>query len=711
MATTQFEPTDARRAFPCWDEPDMKAVFALTLVVPRGAVAVSNSPELRREPVPGRPDVERVVFAETIPMSTYLVAFVVGPLETTGPMDVDGVPIRVVHVPGKGELAQFALEVASFCLRWFREYYDIPYPGQKLDLVALPDFAFGAMENLGCVTFREVLVLVDPERASQPELQAVVDVIAHELAHMWFGDLVTMRWWNGIWLNEAFATFMEMKATDAFRPDWKRFVSFGLSRSAALDVDALDTTRSIEYEVVTPQDAEGMFDLLTYEKGAAVLWMLESWLGEERFREGIRLYLRRHGFSNTETTDLWDAIEEATGEPVRRIMDSWIFQGGFPLVEVRREGDDIVFSQQRFRYLHADDGTRWSIPLVFRDVSGEKRALLEGDSVRVRSPHDGWIVVNSGASGFYRVGRSVDSASALVAEGRLQPLERYAVVDDSWALLSAGRSTCGEYLELLRGFVTEDDLAVWQRIVATLRHLDRLVPDDSRPAWQSFVRDLVRPALERSGDPADGEEDRQRQLRASLFEALGVLGADEEVRRRARQIVYGEETVDPDLEGAAVAVVADGGSHRDWEYFVDRHRGAATPQEEIRYLYALADFPEDELVARTCRMTLTDEVRTQNAPYLLRRALTNRRHGRLAWEFVRSEWERIVDRFPSNSIVRMLEGVRSLDTPELAEDVFSFFAERDVPQGRLILAQHLEKLRVNLEMRRREAANLAESLG
>ena len=306
-------------------------MFAITLVVDEDLHAVSNAAIESDEVLDGQ---RRVRFADTMTMSTYLVAFIVGPLEATEPVDVDGTPLRLVCPPGKLHLTAFALEVGDFSLRYLADYFGIPYPGDTIDLVAIPDFAFGAMENLGCVTFRETLLLVDPEHATQAELQNVVDVIAHELAHMWFGDLVTMKWWNGIWLNEAFATFMELKVTDAFRPEWERWVSFGLARSTAFDTDALQTTRPIEYPVVSPADAEGMFDVLTYEKGAAVVRMLEQYLGEDEFRAGIRNYMANHQYGNTETTDLWDAIEEATGEPVRRIMDSWIFQGGHPIVSV-----------------------------------------------------------------------------------------------------------------------------------------------------------------------------------------------------------------------------------------------------------------------------------------------------------------------------------------------------------------------------------------
>ena len=290
IATTQMESTDCRRAFPCWDEPDFKAAFGITLVIDPVLTAVSNGPEVERSERPGGKVAIR--FADTMVMSTYLVAFVVGPLEATDPVDVDGIPLRVVHVPGKAHLAGFGLDVGAFCLRWFQDYYGIPYPGDKVDLLALPDFAAGAMENLGAITFRENALLVDPATATVDEQMRVADVVAHELAHMWFGDLVTMRWWNGIWLNEAFATFMELIACNAYRPDWDRWTLFGLERSAAFETDSLASTRPVEYPVLSPSDCEGMFDVLTYQKGGALLRMLEQFLGEEPFRAGVSHYLK-----------------------------------------------------------------------------------------------------------------------------------------------------------------------------------------------------------------------------------------------------------------------------------------------------------------------------------------------------------------------------------------------------------------------------------
>ncbi len=724
IACTQFEATDARRAFPCWDEPDCKAIFAITLVIDDELTAVSNAAPVADEPLDGGR--RRVRFADTMTMSTYLVAVIVGPLDTTDPIDVAGTPTRLVYPPGKGHLTSFGTEVADYSLRYLADYFDLPYPGDSLDLVAIPDFAFGAMENVGCVTFRETLLLADPDHATQGELQNVVDVIAHELAHMWFGNLVTMRWWNGIWLNEAFATFMELKVTDAFRPEWERWVGFGLSRSTAFDTDALESTRPIEYPVVSPHDAEGMFDVLTYEKGAAVVRMLEQYLGEDRFRAGIRKYMAAHRYGNTETTDLWDAIEEASGEPVRRIMDSWIFQGGHPIVSVSASDDSrtLHLSQDRFAYLpDPADATRWAVPLQlrYRTTSGATQtmtALLDGDTLDI--PLDEpveWVVANAEGHGFYRVRLSAPLRAAIMpqAHADLSDVERYALVDDTWASVLAGTTSAAEFLALAETFAIESDISVWRRLLAGLDQLERLLEGSARTALQARVRALVRPALERLGwEGRDGDTDRERELRGALIGALAVLGADEEAQRRVAELFarYRADaaSVEANVAAAVVRATAALAGPAELDELIDGFRNGATPQEEQRFLYALADVREPELMQRVLELAMTPEVRTQNAPFLIGACIANRDNSARAWKLVHERWDEMNERFPSNSIVRMLHGIRAVSDHALAIDVEAFVAEHPVPQAKQTLLQHLERMRVSVAFRDREAERLAADL-
>ncbi|MET0458320.1 MAG: M1 family metallopeptidase [Ilumatobacteraceae bacterium] len=720
IATTQMQATDCRRAFPCWDEPDFKAVFATTLVIDPALLAVSNGPEVERTERPGGKVAVR--FADTMIMSTYLVAFVVGPLEATEAVDVDGIPLRVVHVPGKGHLVGSGLDVGAFALRWFQEYYGIPYPSDKVDLLALPDFAAGAMENLGCITFRESLLLVDPATSTQAEQQNIADVVAHELAHMWFGDLVTMRWWNGIWLNEAFATFMELAACDAYRPDWGRWTLFGLERSAAFETDSLASTRSVEYEVRSPQDCEGMFDVLTYQKGGALLRMLEQYLGVEAFRQGVSHYLRLHQYANTETNDLWDGIEATSGQPVRRMMDSWIWQPGYPLVAAAVEGDELVLSQQRFAFdtetLDADAApTTWLVPIHVRTGGAVQTVLLEADEARLPLTDPlAPIVVNAGGHGFFRVAYSNELRDRLSSDvlAGLDTLERYNLVDDAWNEVVAGRLPAADFLRFVEGFVAERELAVWQSIVLGLRGLGRLLDDDAYPAFQARVRTLVAPVVADLGEPVEGEDDLRGKLRGLLVATLAIQGDDGPTKARAAELFDRSEaapgTVDPELVAAATSIVAAGGADAVYERMLQGYRTAATPQDQLRLLYALAEFDDESLILRTCELAMSGEIKTQNAPFVLRMCIGNRRQGATAWTFVRQHWAEANAMFPTNTIVRMIDTVRTLTDEVVAADVQAFFAEHPIEQAAKTLDQVLERQRVNTALRARERERFATAL-
>jgi puromycin-sensitive aminopeptidase len=726
LAVTQFEATEARRAFPCWDEPAFKAVFQVTLIIANGLQAISNTGVVSEEPLPATGK-KAVRFAPTIRMSTYLLAFVIGKLEATAGEIVNGVPIRIWAVPGKAHLSPFAHQVAAFSLRFFQDYYGIPYPGDKLDLIAIPDFAFGAMENLGAITFRETALLVDEATATHGELERVADVVAHEIAHMWFGDLVTMAWWNGLWLNEAFATFMEMMAVDAWKPEWDRWTTFGVSRAAALLVDGLWSSRAIEFPVTAPKDAEAMFDVLTYEKGGAVLRMLEQHLGPLVFRAGVHKYLADHQFDNAETTDLWKALGEASGQPIPAMMDGWIFRAGYPMLTVRVEdgGDALTLSQRRFTYLPGSEEPRdlWRTPLTLRvRANGEVRTvqrLLAASEERVTLPGPvEWVVANAGGHGFYRVRYAGDLLRPLLAKPReiLAPIERFNLIADAWASTLAGIAPVQEFLDLTARFVGETDRNVWTVFLGACAYLRRVIRPENQPGLEALVRDRLEPAVRRLGwTPGPDEGELVRQLRGELLRAMGTLGNDGAVQATARNL-HGKTrddlaALDPNIASAVIPVLAVAGGPAEYDLFVERFKTAQTPQEEQRYLYALTAFRQPALLQRTLRMTVSGEVRTQDAPFLVRSLLLNVDGRELAWSFVKEHWDRMERLYPSQSgLRRMCEGVIGLATPALEADVRAFFASRGTSLGGRTLDQYLEQLRIAVSFRERAGAELSASL-
>jgi puromycin-sensitive aminopeptidase len=728
LAATQFEATDARRAFPCWDEPDFKAVFSSTLVIDPALSAVSNTRPVAEYREGGK---KVVTFADTIPIPTYLVAFVVGELESTDPVWVGATPLRIWCVPGKRRLTRFAQAIATASLRFFEAYYGLPYPGDKLDLLAIPDFAAGAMENLGAITFRETALLVDEAQATHAELERIADVVAHENAHMWFGDLVTMSWWNGIWLNEAFATFMEMLAVDAWKPEWKRWDTFGVSRAAAFAVDGLWATRPVEYEVRAPKDADAMFDVLTYEKGASVLRMLEQYLGPEVFRAGIRDYLRTHAYGNADTRDLWAALGRAAARDIPGLMETWIFRPGFPLVSVRREGEELVLAQQRFTYLPEppefipglEGGTAgcWQVPIQLRFLGSQRPAretlLLTEVEARVAWPVGATaVLVNEGGHGFYRVRYAPDLLDVLLHRlDELTAIERFNLVSDAWAAAQAGLLPLTDYLELATRFHAERHRNVWTMLLASLGTLARLVTPEDRPRLEAYVRHLVAPAVADLGwAPRAGEDELTRQLRGDLLRALGTLGNDHGVQARAATL-YSEAledpgAVDPNVLPALIAVLAHAGDHARYEAFLRRFRTASTPQEEQRYLYALAGFQVPDLLRQTLERTVNGEIRTQDGPFVVRAVLYNVMGRELAWEFVKSRWDQLDRLFPKHGLRRMCEGLVALATPELEQDVHAFVRARGLHLGGRTLEQYLEQLRVAVRLREREGRALGEYL-
>ncbi len=714
LACTQFQATDARRAFPCWDEPDFKAVFAVTLVIPPDLLAVANSAEIARVP---RDDGKVVVhFADSIPMSTYLVAFVVGPLEATEPVDVDGIPLRVVHAPGRGDTTAFALEVGAACLRWFADFYGIPYPGDKCDFIAIPDFAAGAMENLGAVTFRESSLLVDPATTSQDELQEAAETIAHELAHMWFGDLVTMRWWEGIWLNEAFATLMSLLALDALKPEWDVWLGFTADRAGAMSLDALQATRPVEFPVGPPEEADEMFDPLTYMKGCAVLRMLQQYLGAETFRAGVNAYLSRHRFGNTETADLWHSLAEAGGEPVGEIMEGWIHRGGFPRIDVALDDPGSVRLAQR-RFLYLGDGEeieRWQVPVLIRTGTGVERTLLTAQEATLPVPAPArFVVINAGAHGFYRTSYGDGPGAVLRARlGELSGAERLALLDDTLALMLAGDTAAAGFLDLAAAYRDEEEYHVWRVLVRGLDEIDRIAGEEELAALRARVRDLLAPVAVRLGPAStSGEPDLRRKLRGLLLEARGRLGRDPAAVEQGRRIVEAETgSSDPELEAAALELVAAVGDTADYETFVARYRRESDPVLKDRYRRALTRLPDPALAVETFAMTLDGRIPKQDGPGAAIDLLRNPAAGAAVWEQFTARWEQVKAVYPPPTMAMSLYGLPYLSWPHLLQDARRFLESRHVPAGERLKWRMLELQEARVRFRLREAPRLGAYL-
>ena len=665
IGTTQFESTDARRAFPCFDEPEFKSVFSLSLKVKKELFTVSNSSikEISE-------DGEKLTyhFNDSMKMSTYLVAFIMGPFEATDEIDVDGTPLRIVYPEGKGELAKFALDVGEFSLKYFTNYFGRPYPGDKLDMIAIPDFASGAMENLGCITYREALLLV-----------------------------------NENWLNEAFATFMATKAVDVFNKDWKRWVQFGIERSAAFDVDSLHSTRPIEFEVISPDDASAMFDLLTYEKGGAVLRMLEQYVGEDQFRDGIRSYLKKHEYSNTETSDLWDSIEEFSAIPVRETMNTWIFQPGYPRIKFNSNDKKLEISQETFKYDNVDNEFIWKIPVEVVSESNHEKILLENNKLLTDLNLDSFRYGNKNSNGFYRSEYSEDILTNQIFNNleNLNELEKFSLIDDLWSSVTSNNNNINTFYELCMMLNLDNSIDLQSLIVSTFGVGKRYANEKNKEKMIKIINSYLENLLKNIGSEYHEKEDvKTTELRALIFRGLGITCENTKYIDTAKNLyskyLSDKNSVEPNLAASAIAVIAQNGDKELHTEFFEKYTSTQIPQEKIRFLFSLTEFKSNDLIKETLKLSLSEKIKNQDAPYLIATAIRNYRHTNTAWNFVEQNWEKINKIFPNNTIPRMFGGIKSVSDKELAERI-SLFDKNPVPQGQKTIDQNLEKMKINLK--------------
>ncbi len=725
---SQCEASDARAIFPCFDEPRFKASLTWTVRTDPGLQVITNGPlrSLRRR---GRECWHR--FAPTRPIPTYLAAVTIGDYEATPPERIGRVPCRVVCGRGKLPHTAFARAVTRFCLPWYERYFGHRFPFRKLDQVAVPGFDAGAMENAGAVFYRQGLLLMQPGTTSWAAEKRIAEVVAHELAHMWFGNLVTLAWWDDLWLNEAFATWVAYRAVDRWQPEWRLWDDTLEARQAAMAVDALCNTHAIYAPVDSPAAATEMFDLITYEKGCAVLRMAEQFLGAPAFTAGLRRYMRKHAYANAEGADLWAALGQSTGQPVAELMQSWIMQPGLPLVTLSTEpgsgGRRLRLTQRRFfahpRPASTPDPARWQIPLLLRwadaDGAHQRRLLLTEpeQSVELPAPAE-WCFPNADAVGFFRVQLEPPLLDALVGAGlaHLRPAERVALLEDQWALVHAGLARSDQFMRVLAALHDEADHVVTRAMAARLSYLDNfLVDDQARPRFAQFVRELVAAPWASLGWEGAADEAPQRSSRrATLVHLLGHVGQDPEIQRRAlalcRREMADPRAVHPDLAPVVIHLAARTGDRGRLDQFVRtylaRRRMRLAPELQARYLHALARFEEPRAVDRVLRLCLDGTVPQDQLRLLLSPLLHGRSTGRRAWAFIKQHWTELMPLVGDMALPRLVESVGNLPL-DLRDDVERFFTAHPVPAAQRAVHKALEALDLRRELWRREAAHLS----
>jgi aminopeptidase N len=706
---TQFEATDARRAFPCFDEPALKATFEVTLVIDAGDTAISNTKMVRNTPgpVPGK---HTVAFAPTPLMSTYLVAWLVGDFQCTEGKS-DGVPIRACATPDKVALTKFALDAAKWDLHYYDDYFGIKYPLQKLDIVAIPDFEEGAMENFGCITFREAEMLVNSKNGSLEAEKNVATTVAHEIAHQWFGDLVTPAWWDNLWLNEGFATWMETKAADKWKPKWEYPQDVALDKNHTMDSDAGRTTRAIRTKAETPAEIEELFDDIAYGKAGSVIAMVENWVGDTVFRKGVQAYLSAHLYGNAGAEDFWDAQTRVSGLPVDKVMRSFVEQPGVPLVTLGAPAYDgkaamngepgTAVAQRRFFLSDgaADAGAAWIIPVCF---SGSGCRLLTPEIKTMDAPSG--VYANAMDKGYYRTAYAPAELKAIeaTAETRLNVPERIGLLGDRWALLRGGQGTVGEFLDLVLAVKADSSPRVAEMALGKIDAIEKkIASDEDRTRMNAVVRREFAPIYASLGNPKH-ESAARADLRGMLFDELGEAqdpAVIAEAQTVTQQLLAGQKPADPRIADAAVALATQKGDSVMYDRMMKVAQNSGDPDLKEAALNALTRFQDPLLVIRTLEYAVSDAVRNQDSWMLIALLLERRETQDLAWQFVEQHWAEIAKKSTASSGVRIVEAAGAFCTAEKRDAVTSFFAAHPVVSSQRTLAKAVESINECIHVR------------
>jgi aminopeptidase N len=689
-AVTQFESTDARRAFPSFDEPAFKATFDVSLVVDKGDTAISNTNIASDTPGP-QADKHTLHFATTPKMSTYLVAFLVGDFECISGQS-DNTPIRVCGTPGKVQYGTFALSAAEYILHYYNTYFGIRYPMPKLDLIGLPDFEAGAMENFGAITYRETDLFIDDKNASVGERKNVAEVVAHEMAHQWFGDMVTMKWWDNIWLNEGFATWMENKPVAAWHPEWNIPQDVAAGLNGTLDYDSQRITRAIRAKADTPEEIEQMFDGISYGKAAAVLLMTEQYEGPETFRKGVHNYLEAHMFANATAEDFWTAQADTSHQPVDKILSSYVSEPGVPLLSFSDPANGSVqVSQSRF-YLNpqikSESQQAWTIPVCFATAGAKAKCdLIDSAQQSLKLPAASVFNPDAGGRGYYRFALPDDVYTKIVAgvETTLTPEERIAVMGDEWAGVRSNHDSVGDYLNLVAAVKDDANAAVIGTAVEPLVTIDGRIAStpEERKALAAWVVRTFKPAYTRLGPPSPDDAPDKKQLRAALFGTLGTIGNDSDViaeaKRLAAQYLANPTSVDPNLAQTASAIAAMNGDAAFFDEAQHTYETANNPQIQDYALRLLALFRDPDLERRSLEYAVSGKVRNQDAVFQLLLPMRYPETRPIAWDFIRQNWDKVQAQLTTGVGAYLISGASSFCSEDKKQEAVDFFTAHPVP--------------------------------
>ena len=708
IATTQFEPTSARNAFPCWDEPEYKAVFSISIVADKKYLRVSNEKVLSEKKV-GNNKIE-TTFVDSMKMSTYLVAFVIGELEATEIGEAGNTKIRIIHRPGFSDQTNYAGTAGIELLNFFEDYYKIPYPGSKLDLIAIPDFAMGAMENVGAVTFRENLLLIDEEKATRPELNRSVTVIAHELAHMWFGDLVTMKWWDGIWLNEAFASLMEVIAADNKYPEFKLWNEMNLSRSAGFAIDSLENSRPIEFEVATPEEAEEMFDVLTYEKGSTVLRMFEVFIGEEVFQKGVQEYLNKFKYDNTNSSDLWDSLSKASGQPLNEMLPYWIKEEGYPSVSISINDSSLLLEQKRFllKDIKIENSNKpIPISIKFLDTDEKFNLILDQTNETIDIEEKGKVpLVNSGGWGFYHVFYDEKVFNEILNNfEKLDQLEKYRLLEDRWMQFKKHSHELSaeeviHFLKFLLFYKEEKDEDIWNYIGSIIATLSYIANQNNTETFKEFVDKLTLPLSSELGIEVNSDDDPEiKELRGVINKMRAKYLEDTEFINHFSEI-FKNENFESISEGSlfnTVLYIAALDERNKVEKFLDKFMNAPSPQLQGRYRSVLGIIKDKNAPQEIVQYMIDGKIRGADCPYILASMIMNNYIGKESWLVIKENFDELLKVMPAWTASRMLDSLSSIYDEELGNNIKDYIVKNPLPSSEKIAAQKLERLEANIE--------------